>query len=100
MCLADWLLLQVQEFIMDRIIIDVREPSEYKMGHVTGAINIPLSEIMADANKLDGVPKDTELVLYCASGNRSNASMPYLQRLGFTNLINGINIAHVTDKYL
>lgn len=85
---------------MDRIIIDVREPFEFKMGHVKDAINIPPAEIVAGAKKLDGVPKDTELVLYCVSGSRSNASMPYLQQLGFTNLVNGINKAHVKAKYL
>lgn len=85
---------------MDRIIIDVREPEEYARGHADGAINIPPSEIMAGATKLDDVPKDTELILYCVSGSRSNVSMQYLKRLGFTNLVNGINQQHVTAKYL
>jgi len=85
---------------MDRIIIDVREPEEFARGHAEGAINIPPSEIMAGATKLDDVPKDTELILYCVSGSRSNVSMQYLQRLGFTNLVNGINQQHVTAKYL
>ncbi|HMS50644.1 MAG TPA: rhodanese-like domain-containing protein [Candidatus Saccharibacteria bacterium] len=85
---------------MDRIIIDVREPLEYRMGHVKGAINIPPSQMMAGAKQLDGVPKDTELVLYCVSGSRSNASMHYLKQQGFTNLVNGINKAHVKAKYL
>ncbi|MCA9329693.1 rhodanese-like domain-containing protein [Candidatus Saccharibacteria bacterium] len=84
---------------MDRIIIDVREPIEYKIDHVKGAINIPPSQMMAGAKKLDGVAKDTELVLYCVSGSRSNASMPYLKQLGFTNIVNGINKAHVKAKY-
>ena len=73
---------------MDRIIIDVREPEEYDRGHVPGAINIPPNEIMAGASKLNEVPKDTELVLYCVSGSR------------ITNLVNGINQHHVTAKYL
>lgn len=85
---------------MNRIIVDVREPLEFKLGHVKGAINIPPSQMMAGAQKLEGVPKDTELVLYCVSGSRSNASMHYLQQLGFTNLVNGINKAHVKAKYL
>lgn len=85
---------------MERIIIDVREPEEFARGHASGAINIPPSEIMAGATKLDDVPKDTELVLYCVSGSRSNVSMQYLKRLGFTNLVNGINQQHVTAKYL
>ncbi len=37
---------------------------------------------MAGAKKLDGVPKDTELVLYCLSGSRSNASIKILKEMG------------------
>lgn len=85
---------------MDRIIIDVREPEEFARGHAEGAINIPPSDIMAGAVKLNDISKDTEIVLYCVSGSRSNVSMQYLQRLGFTNLVNGINQQHVTAKYL
>lgn len=85
---------------MDRIIIDVREPYEYAMGHVEGAINLPPAQLMAGAPQLADVPKDTELVLYCRSGARSSASMHYLKQLGFTNMINGINQGHVEQKYL
>ena len=85
---------------MDRVIIDVREPLEYKMGHVAGAINIPSSRIVSEVKKLDDVPKDTEIILYCASGSRSNSSMQYLRQLGFTNLVNGINKTNVNTKYL
>lgn len=84
---------------MNRIIIDVREPLEYKLGHVKGAINLPPSELMAGAEKLKGISKDTELVLYCVSGARSSASMQYLRQLGFTNLVNGINKQHVKKNY-
>ena len=85
---------------MDRIIVDVREPFEYKLGHVKGAINLPPSQIIAGAEKLKEVPKDTEIVLYCVSGSRSNVSMNYLRDLGFTNLVNGINKQRVQAKYL
>ncbi len=85
---------------MNRLIIDVREPQEYRLGHVEGAINLPPSEIMAGADKLKDVPKDTALILYCISGSRSNAAMHYLRQLGFTNLTNGINQQHVTRNYL
>ncbi len=84
---------------MDRIFIDVREPFEFAMGHVKGAINIPPSKLMAGAKKLDGVPKDTELVLYCVSGSRSNVSINILKDMGYTNLVNGINKNHVKTKY-
>jgi rhodanese-related sulfurtransferase len=85
---------------MSRVIIDVREPIEFKMGHVRGAINIPPSKLMAGAEKLNDVSKDTELVLYCRTGSRSAVAMNILQSLGYTNVINGINQDHVKAKYL
>lgn len=81
-----------------RIIVDVREPDEFARGHVEGAINIPPSEIMSGAAVLIDLPKDSEIILYCLSGARSAASMSYLQRMGFTNLKNGINKDHVIAK--
>lgn len=85
---------------MSRIIIDVREKSEYDLGHVEGAVNIPPQELMAGAQALQDIPKDTELILYCLSGARSNTSAHILRMQGFTNVVNGINKDHVTAKYL
>lgn len=84
---------------MERIIIDVREPFEYKMGHVKGAINIPPSKLLAGAGELKDVPKDTELVLYCLSGSRSNVAIGILEGMGYQNLVNGINKNHVASRY-
>jgi phage shock protein E len=84
---------------MNRIFVDVREPSEFARDHVEGAINLPPAEIMSGAPALNNVDKDTELVLYCLSGSRSNASMHYLRDLGFTNLVNGINKDQIRAKY-
>jgi rhodanese-related sulfurtransferase len=83
-----------------RLIIDVREPVEYMFGHVKGAINIPPTKLMSGAQQLDNIPKDTELILYCLSGSRSAAAINILERLGYTNLINGINKDQVKAKYL
>lgn len=83
-----------------QLIIDVREPFEYDIEHAQGAINIPPSEIMSGASQLEGVSKDTQLVLYCKSGARSNSAMRFFRQLGYNNLVNGINSAHVTKNYL
>lgn len=74
-----------------KLIIDVREPSEYAQGHVEGALNIPQAEIKNGAKQLADVPKDAQLVLYCSSGGRSGACKNALDEMGFTNVINGIN---------
>lgn len=84
---------------MERIFIDVREPFEFTRDHVNGAINLPPADLMNGAKALDGVPKDTELVIYCLSGSRSNVSIHYLKQLGFTNLVNGINKDQIKSKY-
>lgn len=84
---------------MSALIIDVREPSEYQRGHIEGALNIPPAELMAGSAQLANVPKDAEIVLYCVSGSRSNASSHILRQQGFTNLTNGINVQQVASKY-
>lgn len=83
----------------DRVFIDVREPQEFARGHVEGAINIPPSELMSGAKALSDVSKDTELVVYCITGSRSNASINILKSLGYENIENGINKQHVEAKY-
>lgn len=80
---------------MKPIIIDVREPVEFKMGHVDGAINLPPAALVAGAPMLADTPKDAPLILYCRSGARSNAAMHYLRQMGFTNMTNGINQSNV-----
>ena len=84
---------------MNPVFIDVREPAEFNRGHVDGALNLPPSQLMSGASVLADIAKDTPLVLYCISGARSNASMQYLRRLGFTNLTNGVNKQQVEAKY-
>ena len=84
---------------MQRMIIDVREPEEFTKGHVQCAINVPPGDIMQGAAALKDVPKDTEIILYCVSGSRSNVSKQILESQGFTNVINGINKDQVQSKY-
>lgn len=66
-------------------LIDVRDPKEYRQGHIQGARNIPLTQIASAAN---GIPKDKETYLICATGFRSAQACRILKKLGFTNLYN------------
>lgn len=79
---------------MSKVIIDVREPHEFARGHVKGAINLPPSRLM-DPSALSSIPKDAEIIVYCISGSRSAVTKNILQRLGYTNVSNGINKDHV-----
>lgn len=63
--------------------VDVRTQDEFKSGHPTGAICIPLDEI--EKNPLL-VPKDQFVILSCQSGKRSNRAMELLKNNGYSNL--------------
>lgn len=67
------------------LFIDCREPKEYKMGHVPGAINIPrgLLEFKIDKKVPD---KNQNIVMYCKTGGRSCLSSCTLCRMGFKNV--------------
>jgi len=65
-------------------IVDVRETWEFGAGHVPGAVNIPLDELISRLDELR-----QPLVLVCASGNRSGMAAQYLtQRAGFSKVAN------------
>lgn len=86
---------------MKRIIIDTREDFEFASSHVNGAINIPPAKFMSGKlpKKLADVDKDTEIIVYCRSGARSNTVGHILTQHGFTNIKNGVNEHHVR-KYI
>lgn len=86
---------------MQNIFIDVREPEEFANGHVKNAINIPPLKLMTgDMSDLKDISKDSQLIVYCRSGSRSNMSINILKSLGYSNVINGINQQQVEAKYL
>ena len=68
-------------------LIDVHEPHEHEEFNIGGML-IPLAEIPASKDKLAGL-EDSEIVLYCRSGNRSMMAQKLLATLhGITNTIN------------
>jgi phage shock protein E len=67
-------------------LIDVRTPSEFSAGHIPGAINIPLQQLDSRLTELQ--PKETPVVLYCRSGNRSGSATRMLENAGFTAVHN------------
>ncbi len=61
-------------------IIDVREEAEYILEYLPGSINIPLSVLR---ERLDEIPKDREIYIYCHVGQRGYAATRILTQHGF-----------------
>ena len=68
------------------IILDVREQDEYDEKHIPGAVLFPVG--MIDAETAEGVipEKDTVVLVYCRSGNRSKTASSKLAELGYTQV--------------
>ncbi len=64
-------------------LIDVREPQEFKKGHILGARNIPVTQMK---QRLVEMRKDKPLYLYCQSGSRSARAAQLLHKKGYTDL--------------
>ena len=76
----------------DYLLIDVRQPDEYKQAHIPGAKLIPLMEL---ESRLVDLPSDMDIVFYCRSGARSKAAAVMaigcaVHLKGIYNLMGGI----------
>src|SRR5438876_7969050 len=67
----------------DLLVIDVREPHEYEITHIEGAVLIPLGELPNRLNELDG---HREIVTHCHHGARSLKALEILKAAGFSKV--------------
>lgn len=69
------------------IALDVRESNEFQDGHIIDAKHVPLSKVK---DQLDTIAKDREtpVVAYCRSGNRSGVACGTLTKEGFSRVYN------------
>lgn len=80
---------EIDNLTEDQILLDVRNPGELEnVGFIEGAINIPVDQLRGRMNEL---PKDKEIVIYCQVGLRGNVAYRQLVNNGFKarNLIGG-----------
>ena len=61
-------------------LLDVRQPAEWRNGHIRGSQNLPLQRLK---NQLASLPRQATIVTVCASGHRSNSAARTLQRAGY-----------------
>ncbi|EGQ7791198.1 FAD-dependent oxidoreductase [Vibrio cholerae] len=80
---------EIDNLTDEQVLLDVRNPMELQnMGYLPGAINIPVDQLRQRMNEL---PKDKEIVIYCQVGLRGNVAYRQLVNNGFKarNLIGG-----------
>lgn len=69
------------------VLIDCREPDEYAIAHIEGAILMPLSEMQQNFPKLEPL-KDKSIIVHCHHGGRSLRMVLWMRKNGFLNCIN------------
>jgi phage shock protein E len=74
------------------VVLDVRTPDEFAIGHLPRATNLPVQEVtqrIAEIDKLVGGDRTKPVVVYCAAGARAAKAKQQLEAAGYTRVING-----------
>jgi rhodanese-related sulfurtransferase len=66
------------------IYFDCREPNEYALGHIPGAVFIPRGNIETKVEA--AIPRNRRILIYCASGNRSALAAETMQQMGYKDV--------------
>ncbi|MGD8981642.1 MAG: FAD-dependent oxidoreductase [Desulfobacterales bacterium] len=74
----------------DAYLLDVRDPFEFRKGHVKDAVHIPLAALR---NRIQDLPTDREIWTYCYEGKRSYFALRILKQYGF-------NVRNISGGYL
>ncbi|MFB9325141.1 rhodanese-like domain-containing protein [Paenibacillus aurantiacus] len=74
---------ELAEAPKEALLLDVREAGEFRRGAIPKAVNIPLSAL---GRRLEEIPKDRSVYLYCQSGVRSKRAARLLKRRGYDRI--------------
>ncbi len=67
----------------DVVYLDVREPNEWNLGRIPGAVHLPRGNL---ESKIEGlVDRDRKVIVYCARGNRSALAALTMKQMGYEN---------------
>jgi sulfur-carrier protein adenylyltransferase/sulfurtransferase len=68
----------------DAVFLDVRDPNEYNLGKIPGALTISRGNL--EKNIEAQVPREKTVVVYCANGNRSAFAADTLRTMGYAHV--------------
>ena len=66
------------------VYLDVREPNEWNLGRIPGAVFLPRGQIESKIEEL--TPRESRVIIYCARGNRSALAADTMQQMGYENV--------------
>ncbi|HEX4932284.1 MAG TPA: rhodanese-like domain-containing protein [Gemmatimonadaceae bacterium] len=75
------------------VVLDVRTKLEYWLGHLPGAVQIPVTELERRLGDHPEIRKDASILVYCASGARSAQAVDVMRRMGYRRVVDGGGIA-------
>ena len=80
--------MEAKEMIINdgAILIDVRTEDEYNEKHIDGSVLLTLDTIDEEKALSVIASKDTPIIVYCQSGNRSGQALSKLEALGYTEV--------------
>ena len=67
------------------VLLDVREPFERRLATIEPSLHIPMNDV---PDRLNEIPKDRQVVVYCHSGSRSMMVASFLNAQGFPSVAN------------
>ncbi|MBX9929014.1 MAG: hypothetical protein K2X99_08885 [Gemmatimonadaceae bacterium] len=67
------------------VFLDVREPNEWNLGRIPGAVFIPRGTLETKVEAM--IPRDAKVVIYYAGGNRSALAAVTMQEMGYASVV-------------
>ncbi|WP_110207919.1 adenylyltransferase/sulfurtransferase MoeZ [Nocardioides daejeonensis] len=80
------MLKQREDGESDFLLVDVREPNEFEINRIPGAVLIPKGDFL-NGSALEQLPSDKQIVLHCKSGVRSAECLAIVKGAGYDNAV-------------
>lgn len=80
-------------------VLDVRTKLEYWLGHLPGAVQIPVAELEEQLPRREEIRKDQAILVYCASGARSAQAVEVMRRMGYKRVTDGGGIGAARGEF-
>ena len=81
------------------LVVDVRSKVEFWMGHLPGAICIPVEQLPGGLTERTGISTASRILVYCAGGKRSAEAASQLRAAGYTNVVDGGGMSAARETY-